>query len=86
MKDHAVTKEEAATSFMEMIENAWKDTNEDCLMPSNYPKIVVTRIINFNRSVEVFYKNYVDGYTEPAKNVVKQNIIALLVDSVEITV
>lgn len=85
MNDYSVSVEEAKNKFQEMVENTWKDTNEDILRPT--PPGITTEILkcilNFSRMANVVYQQKQDGYTNPEK-VVKPYIIALFVDSFEI--
>ncbi|XP_031120108.1 vetispiradiene synthase 3-like, partial [Ipomoea triloba] len=85
MNDYGVTAEEAMDKFQEMVENAWKDTNEDILqpIPSAVSTDILIRILNFARIDDVVYKNKQDGYTNPEK-VLKPCIFSLLVNSFEI--
>ncbi|KAL8479702.1 hypothetical protein ACS0TY_026578 [Phlomoides rotata] len=84
MKEKGVTKEEAMNKFSELATNAWKDTTEECLNPSSpYSREIFYRILNFDRIVDVSYKDNQDGYTRPEK-VLKPHIIALFVDEIKI--
>lgn len=82
MKEYGVTKEEAMTKFIELSTNAWTETNEEMLRPSCYKsRVLLTRILNFDRVTDVTYKNNEDGYTQPKG--LKPHIIALLVNAFE---
>lgn len=83
MKEKGVTKEEAMNKISEITTNAWKDTTEECLSLSSYSREVFIRLLNFNRVVEVSYKNCQDGYTQPEK-VLKPHIIALFIDEIKV--
>ena len=83
MHEFGVTKEEAMAKFFEIATNAWKDSNEECLRPYPVQKEILMRIVNFERIVDVTYKNNEDGYTEPEK-VLKPYIIALFIDPIKI--
>lgn len=86
MSENGVTKEEAMAKFLEMSINGWKDSNEECLRPSCYKSRDILKVIcNFQRLVDVTYKNNEDGYTHPEKNM-KPNIAALLVDPIHVEV
>lgn len=78
-----MTKEEAMNKFSEMAANAWKDTNEECLGLSSNSRDVFMILLNFNRFIDVTYKNNEDGFTQPEK-VLKPHIIALLIDQIKI--
>lgn len=86
INDYGVSVEEAIDKFQEMVENAWKDTNEDILGPIPPAAIsneILMRILNFARVDEVIYMHGQDNYTYPEKKL-KHYIIALFVDSFEI--
>ncbi|KAL8483330.1 hypothetical protein ACS0TY_026137 [Phlomoides rotata] len=84
MKEKGVTREEAMNKFSEIATNAWKDTTEECLNPSSpYSREIFYRILNFDRIVDVGYKDNQDGYTQPEK-VLKPHIMALFVDQIKI--
>ncbi|KAH6816676.1 hypothetical protein C2S51_021496 [Perilla frutescens var. frutescens] len=84
MKDNGATKEEAMAKFFEKATDAWKDINEECLMPCLYnSRDVLMRILNLERLIHVAYKDNQDGYTQPEK-VLKPHIIALFVDPIQI--
>ncbi|KAL3828355.1 hypothetical protein ACJIZ3_017157 [Penstemon smallii] len=71
MKENGVTKEE--------------DTNEEFMKNLYYnssdSRYVLKIILNQGRMIEVTYKNFVDGYSEPEK-VLKPHILALFVDPI----
>ncbi|KAL3838505.1 hypothetical protein ACJIZ3_023096 [Penstemon smallii] len=82
MKEYGATKEETVNKFMEMVNDAWKDINEECLRPSTPDsRDVLMRILNLERIIDVTYKNNQDGYTQPEK-VLKPHIIALFVNPI----
>ncbi|XP_047937578.1 germacrene A synthase-like [Salvia hispanica] len=84
VKENGVTKEEAMAKFMELAMNAWKDTNKEMLRPSCYKsRDLLTVILNFERLVDVTYKDKEDGYTHPEK-VLKPLIIDMFVDAFEV--
>ncbi|XP_047975453.1 gamma-cadinene synthase-like [Salvia hispanica] len=70
MKDKSASKQEALSKFMELIEIGWKDVNEELVKIKCVPKKVVDKVVNFGRIAEVLYKNKVDGYTYPEKQLV----------------
>ena len=84
VKENGVTKEEAMAKFMELAMNAWKDTNKEMLRPSCYKsRDLLTVILNFERLVDVTYKDKEDGYTHPEK-VLKPLIIDMFVDAFQV--
>ncbi|KAL2327942.1 hypothetical protein Fmac_021369 [Flemingia macrophylla] len=64
------------------ITNAWKDINEECLMPTNVPMPFLTRIFNLTCFMDVFYKDE-DNFTH-SRGTMKSSIKALLIDSMSI--
>ncbi|KAL3528227.1 hypothetical protein ACH5RR_012883 [Cinchona calisaya] len=84
MKHYNVSEQEALEKFEEIAEDAWKDINEEFLIPSaTMPREILMRFLNIARVVDVFYKHREDGFTNPHK-VLKPSIIALLVDPVSV--
>ncbi|KAL1543024.1 gamma-cadinene synthase-like [Salvia divinorum] len=67
MRDKSASKQEALSKFMELIEIGWKDVNEEMVKINCVPKKVVDKVVNFGGIAEVFYKNKVDGFTYPEK-------------------
>ncbi|XP_071918653.1 viridiflorene synthase-like [Coffea arabica] len=82
MKDHNISEEEAAKKFREMIENAWKVMNEECLRPTPIPRDGLKMLLNIARVGETVYKHRIDGFTEP--HIIKDHIRAMLVDFMSI--
>ncbi|KAG6499656.1 hypothetical protein ZIOFF_039446 [Zingiber officinale] len=80
MKEFATDKKEAYKNLMEMVEDAWKDHNKECLNPIQVPRLLIEKIVNFSRVIEEFYK-YIDTYTY-SKTTTKDNVNILLVESV----
>ncbi|KAK1381847.1 (E)-beta-caryophyllene synthase [Heracleum sosnowskyi] len=64
MKDYGVSKEEAVVKLYEMIEDTWKDINEECLRPTTVGSHYINIFLNLMRVSDVTYKNR-DGYTHP---------------------
>ncbi|KAL8091193.1 hypothetical protein AgCh_040338 [Apium graveolens] len=81
MKEYEVTKEAAAVKLYEMIDDAWKDMNEECLRPTAVGRHYVDRFLNLLRVFDVFYKNR-DAYTHP--DTIKDEIKFLLMDPVPV--
>ncbi|KAK6122845.1 hypothetical protein DH2020_043426 [Rehmannia glutinosa] len=68
MKENGVTKDEAVNKFDEMVTNAWKDMNEECLRPySNNSSEILKRILGLCRTTDVTYKGNEDGYNQPER-------------------
>lgn len=77
MKVFGITINTASKKLHEMIEDAWKDTNEEWISPTTIPRIVVEIPFNLSRMMETIYKHN-DGYNDPTSSM-KDNIIQLLV-------
>ena len=68
MRDHRVSKQEALSKFMELVEDGWKNVNmEWSARQTSIPKEMVEQLVNYGRIAEVTYKNGEDGYTNPEK-------------------
>ncbi|XP_074558765.1 alpha-humulene synthase-like [Curcuma longa] len=80
MKEFATDEKEAYKNLMEMVEDAWKDHNKECLNPTQVPRLIIEIIVNFSRVIEEVYK-YTDVYTD-SKTTMKDNIYMLLVESI----
>ncbi|KAF8408882.1 hypothetical protein HHK36_004951 [Tetracentron sinense] len=78
MKEYEVSEEEACKELQKMVEGAWKDINNECLMPTPVPFPLLMPIVNHARIIEVIYL-YGDGYTESSGRT-KENIASLLID------
>ncbi|XP_073046755.1 germacrene A synthase-like [Primulina eburnea] len=83
IKENGVTMEEAINKIDEMVVAAWKDINDNFKKPFPCSKEVLLIILNFTRIIDVAYKNYEDGYTEPEK-VLKPLIVAMSVEPFKI--
>lgn len=83
MKQYRVTEEEAIDELHREIANAWKDLNKVCLRPTTttVPMALLTRVVNIARVIDVAYKDE-DSYTHNV-GVLKDYIVSLLVDPVE---
>ncbi|XP_074304776.1 valerianol synthase TPS8-like isoform X2 [Silene latifolia] len=78
MKDHNMSREQVVKIFNKMIEDAWKELNEEFLIKANpteddLPRPVLKRILNLARVVDALYK-VIDGYTYSEK-LIKEDII-----------
>lgn len=81
MKEYGVTKEEAHIKIRNIIENSWKDLNEEYFKVNGViPRILLMRIINLAKIVEFLYKDE-DAYTF-SKNNLKDVIYRLLIDPI----
>ncbi|KAM7489235.1 hypothetical protein LguiB_026719 [Lonicera macranthoides] len=81
-KQHNVTKEEAFVEFNRRITNAWKDMNQECLGPTAVPMVLLERVMNLARIINIMYKDE-DVYTN-AKTRLKNFITSLLIENVPI--
>ncbi|CAL5434988.1 unnamed protein product [Camellia sinensis] len=79
MKQHGVSKQEAIVELYKMIENAWRDINEEMIKPPAISMKLLIRVLNLSRISDVVYK-YVDGYTHP--EIIKDNVISLFEDPI----
>ncbi|XVF54382.1 hypothetical protein PTKIN_Ptkin05aG0176700 [Pterospermum kingtungense] len=80
MNQHNLSEEAALKDLEKMLEDAWKDMNEElCMRPTAVPRALLLRLLNFARATYFFYKHG-DGYTNP--EYVKDDIRALFVDPV----
>lgn len=77
MKTFRVPESVAIDELMKMVENAWKEINEECLKPTKVPVEILTTILNLARILDVAYK-FSDGYTFSDKTF-KEYITLLLV-------
>ena len=81
MKEYGVSKKEAIVKLYEMIEDTWKDINEECLRPTKVGSHYITVYLDMMRVYDVTYKNR-DGYTHP--DTMKDEIEFLLMDPITI--
>ncbi|CAK9136867.1 unnamed protein product [Ilex paraguariensis] len=82
MKQHGASKQVAYDEFDNLVTNAWKDINQECLHPTVVPMPLLLRILNMARVIDVVYKGE-DGYTN-SKTKLKNYIISVLINSVAI--
>ncbi|KAL8491167.1 hypothetical protein ACS0TY_022989 [Phlomoides rotata] len=87
MKDRNVSKQEALTKFVELVEEEWKNVNTEWVMQlqtnRSAPKEIVKLLLNYARVADDTYNNSFDGYTSPENGVATQ-IVALFVDPFEL--
>uniref|UniRef100_J3LDB9 Terpene synthase metal-binding domain-containing protein n=1 Tax=Oryza brachyantha TaxID=4533 RepID=J3LDB9_ORYBR len=83
MKEHSIAIEIAREKIHVLIEESWKDFNDEWLDSSNtQPMQLMERIFNLTRTMEFIYKKddaYTNGHT------IKDNIHSLFVDPVMMT-
>ena len=77
-----VSEQETHKEFNKQVTNAWKDVNEEYLIPTAVPMTILTRVLNLSRVIDVIYKNE-DGYTH-SRTVLKDFVTSMLIDSVPI--
>ncbi|RWR88240.1 terpene synthase 1 [Cinnamomum micranthum f. kanehirae] len=82
MKQYGGTYEETCTKFRELVADAWKDINEECLKPMAFPMALLIRPVNFARVMEVLYQHR-DGYTESTHET-KERISMVLVNRIPV--
>ncbi|KAK6161730.1 hypothetical protein DH2020_005111 [Rehmannia glutinosa] len=82
MKHHGVSKQEALSKFVDLVEDGWKNVNNEWVTKSSIPKEMVEQLLNYGRVAEVTYKNCEDGYTNPNKFLAPQ-IAAIFVDPID---
>lgn len=82
MNEYSVTKEEAHIKIRDIIENYWKDLNEEYFKVDMIiiPRVLLMCIINLTRVAEFIYKDE-DAYTF-SKNNLKDVISDILVDPI----
>ncbi|KAG6495432.1 hypothetical protein ZIOFF_043256 [Zingiber officinale] len=82
MKQYGMDEKETYKKLMDMLEDAWKDHNNEYLNSTLVPRLLIERAMNFSRAMEEFYK-YTDTYSS-SKTMMKDNISMVLVESVPI--
>nr|XP_043639310.1 germacrene A synthase short form-like [Erigeron canadensis] len=82
IKTFEVTEDKAINQLKKLIENAWKDLNEGCLMPRVVSMKMLSTTINLARVIYVAYR-FNDGFTFSDKTL-KDHITLLFEDSVPI--
>ncbi|KAL8162565.1 hypothetical protein V2J09_014054 [Rumex salicifolius] len=75
-REHGVSEEEARDELRRKVESAWKDVNEEMMRPTPVARVVLMRLLNMCRAMEVLY-NESDGYTHVNANT-KEYIVSLL--------
>ncbi|KAL9381983.1 hypothetical protein Peur_025018 [Populus x canadensis] len=80
MKQYAVSGKKATEEIQKMVANGWKDINEDCMRPTNAPKVLLQHNVNLARVTDVMYGDDDDAYTIPLS--LKDYITLLYVEEV----
>jgi (-)-germacrene D synthase len=78
MNEHGVSREDAVNELSRQVTNAWKDTNEELLDPTEVPKPLLMRVLNLSRVIDVLYKDG-DCYTN-SQGSTKNDIISILLN------
>ena len=81
MKEYDLSMKDITQKFNLIIENAWKDINQECLKATPISMYILPLVVNFARLVEVTYKDG-DGYTHPQH--LKDTISTLFIDQIPI--
>ncbi|KAH9626785.1 hypothetical protein KSS87_001944 [Heliosperma pusillum] len=81
MSQYGVSEEEAEVKLRGLVEEAWKDLNQEMLRPTKLPRPLMMRILSLSRVIEVFYRLGEDDYTVVSDNM-KEKIHAVLIDPV----
>ena len=79
MKEYGTDVHVACKKLQGLVDDAWKEINEECLNPT-FSIALLERIINYSRMAEITYK-YIDGYTNSSTKT-KEYISLLLVHPV----
>ena len=80
MKEYGTDVHVACKKLQGLVDDAWKEINEECLNPTAFSIALLERIINYSRMAEITYK-YIDGYTNSSTKT-KEYISLLLVHPV----
>ena len=80
IKQYDVSDKKAIEEIQKMVANGWKDINEDCMRPTNAPKVLLQHFVNLIRVTDVFYGNDDDAYTIPSS--LKDYITLLYIEQV----
>lgn len=81
-KHHGITEQEAEKLMWKMVDDAWKDVNEELLRPTPVPVALLRRSLNLTRIIELLYKGR-DGYTHSGTET-KDLVAALLVNPIPV--
>ncbi|XP_065048735.1 alpha-humulene synthase-like isoform X1 [Musa acuminata AAA Group] len=80
MKEYGTDVHVACKKLQGLVDDAWKEINEECLNTTAFSIALLERIINYSRMAEITYK-YIDGYTNSSTKT-KEYISLLLVHPV----
>ncbi|XP_021754889.1 probable sesquiterpene synthase [Chenopodium quinoa] len=83
MKQFRVTEEIALEELHNVVEDAWKDLNEEMLRPTTLPRPLMNRILDLSRVIEVFYRLGEDDYSIVSKNM-QEKVQLVLIDPVNV--
>ncbi|WJX46364.1 (-)-germacrene D synthase [Trifolium repens] len=78
INQHGVSREDAINELLRQVTNAWKDTNEELLDPTQVPKPLLMRVLNLSRVIDVLYKDG-DCYTN-SQGSTKNDIVSILLN------
>ncbi|RVW14958.1 (-)-germacrene D synthase [Vitis vinifera] len=53
MKQHGASEQETHNEFNKQVRDAWKDINEECLIPTAVPMPILMRVLNLARVIDV---------------------------------
>ncbi|KAL1805546.1 hypothetical protein ACET3Z_028614 [Daucus carota] len=81
MKEYGILKEQAVVKLYEMIEDTWKDINEECLDTTQVGTHYINIFLDMMRVFEVIYKDR-DAFTHP--DTMKDEYEFLLMDPIMI--
>ncbi|CAL9772093.1 unnamed protein product [Musa acuminata subsp. burmannicoides] len=82
MKEYGTSIDDACKKLQEMVEDAWKDINQECLNPTTFLAPLLQTSLYLTRILENVYK-YIDAYTE-SYTTMRECISLLLVQPVPI--
>ncbi|KAI3740727.1 hypothetical protein L2E82_31198 [Cichorium intybus] len=82
MKTFGLPENIAVDELKKMIENAWKDINEECLKPTEVSMELLAPILNLARITDMVYR-YNDRFTFPEATTVEY-VTVLLIDSIPV--
>ncbi|XP_071687884.1 10-epi-juneol synthase-like [Rutidosis leptorrhynchoides] len=68
MNTFGVEENEAVDEIKKMLENAWKDINEECLKPTKFSMEILSIFLNLARMTDFVYR-YMDTFTFPEKSI-----------------
>uniref|UniRef100_A0A1J3DQV0 Terpenoid synthase 30 n=1 Tax=Noccaea caerulescens TaxID=107243 RepID=A0A1J3DQV0_NOCCA len=72
MKQYGVTKEEAVRELEKMCRDNFKIVIEEFLKTTRVPRQILIRCLNIPRTIDVYYKERTDDFTNPHENTKEQ--------------